>query len=398
MNTTTETTGLPTFPRELGTWDRGRPGPTLCVLAGIHGNEPAGVLAVQRVLGQLQELDLAIDGRVVALCGNVQALGQGVRFLQRDLNRGWLPENLARLQRPSPAGEVGEDVEQRELLAAFDKAVATAQGPVVFVDLHSSSADGPPFLCLADTIDNRRVALSTGIPLILGIEETIDGASLEWWSQRGIVNFAVEGGRHEHPDTVANHEAVLWVLLERLGMLQPGQLPAGQVDLARHRAHVERVTRDQPAVVEIVERHAIQPVDAFRMKPGFRNFDRVDRGQVLATDARGEVRAPFAGRVMLPLYQAQGDDGFFLARDVRPFWLGLAALLRRMRLDAVVHWLPGIRRDPQDPNTILVNRRVARWFVTEVFHLLGFRRQRARGAVMAFTRRWSRPENKGLLG
>ena len=240
--------------------------------------------------------------------------------------------------------------------------IQAARGPVVFVDLHTSSADGPPFLCLADTSDNRRVALSTGIPLILGIEETIDGASLEWWSQRGIVNFAIEGGRHQHSDTVGNHEAVLWLLLESLGMLR-----SAQFDVAPFRAHIKKVTEGQPKVVEIVHRHAITAGDRFVMKPGFKNFDAVRKGDQLGTDVRGVVPAPYPGRVM-----------------------------RRFRLDAIVHWLPGIRRDPADVNTILVDRRVARWFVTEIFHLLGFRKERPRGNVLAFTRRESRPENRRL--
>ncbi len=387
----TSTAERPTFRRELGTWDCGRSGPTLVVLAGIHGNEPAGVLAVQRVLGRLQELELDVHGRIVAFAGNLKALTRGVRFLQRDLNRHWLPEVVDGLLQRDPQRDGFEDQEQRELLRLFEQARQTAGGPVVFVDLHSSSADGPPFLCLADTIDNRRTALATGVPLILGIEETIDGASLEWWSQRGCVNFAVEGGRHEHPDTVLNHEAVLWLLLEHLGILR-----RGQVDLRAHREQIGRVTAGQPSAVEIVRRHAITPADRFAMRPGFQNFSAVQRGQELASDARGPVLAPFACRIMLPLYQAQGDDGFFLARDVRPFWLGVARWLRWCRLDRAVHWLPGVRRDPADRNTILVDPRIARWFVTELFHLLGFRKERRRGAALAFTRRWSLPENARL--
>jgi succinylglutamate desuccinylase len=381
----------PTFRRELGTCDRGLAGPTLIVLAGIHGNEPAGVLAVQRVLGHLQEQDVALRGRICALAGNLQALGRGVRFLQRDLNRQWLPDAVAGLLARDPALDGDEDREQRELVGLFERLLQGAAGPVVFVDLHTSSAAGPPFICLADTIDNRRTALATGVPLILCIEETIDGASLEWWSQRGVVNFAVEGGQHDHAATVQNHEALLWLLLDQLGMVA-----RGAIDVRPHRQHVAQTTRDLPAVVEVVYRHAITPADEFEMRPGFTNFQRVRKGELLATDRNGELRAPADCRVLLPLYQPQGDDGFFLARDVRPFWLRVAALLRGLRLDAIVHWLPGVRRDPVEPNTILVDRRVARWFVTEVFHLLGFRRERPVGGRLAFTRRWSRRENRQL--
>ncbi|MCZ6618859.1 MAG: hypothetical protein O7E57_12075, partial [Gammaproteobacteria bacterium] len=41
--------------------------------------------------------------------------------------------------------------------------------------------------------------------------------------------------------------------------------------------------------------------------------------------------------------------------------------------DRVAGWLPGVRRDPDHPDTLHVNRRVARLFALQFFHLLGFR-------------------------
>jgi succinylglutamate desuccinylase len=390
-----------TLPRELGVWDCGRPGPTLLVLAGVHGNEPAGVRAVQQVLAALQEAELPIAGRLVALAGNLPALAAGRRFVGRDLNRGWSAWALAELQERAAAsgavvtreatGACPEDRQQLELLERFEQAVHRASGPVVFVDLHTSSADGPPFLCLADTIDNRRLGLATGVPILLGIEETIDGASLEWWSERGIAALAVEGGRHEHPATVDNLQAVLWLLLVRLGLLRPGS-----VDLAPHRAQLRAAAAGADPMVEIVHRHAIAPDDAFSMEPGFVNFQRVRKGQLLARDRNGSILAPYDCCVMLPLYQALGDDGFFLARPVGRLRRLATNCLRRLRLDALLHWLPGVRRDPDDPLTILVEPWLLRWLPRGLPALLGFRKWRRRGDRLAFTARWSRTENRRL--
>ncbi|MCA8965384.1 MAG: succinylglutamate desuccinylase/aspartoacylase family protein [Planctomycetes bacterium] len=388
----TQTDQMPgNLPRVLGVWDCGRPGPTLLVLAGIHGNEPAGVAAAQRVLGALQERELPLVGRFVALAGNLQALGRKQRFLRRDLNRGWGAEQVQALAQRDRGQLAAEDREQRDLLAHFEEYLRTASGPVLFVDLHTSSAPGSPFLCLADTIDNRRVGLATGVPIILGIEETIDGASLEWFAARGVCGFAVEGGQHDAAEAIDNHAAVLWLLLSRLRMLR-----AGDVDTAPYREQLRRVTAGVPPIVEIVHRQVISPEDRFQMAPGFVNFATVARGQLLANDKRGEIRAPAACHVVLPLYQAQGDDGFFLARRVRPFWLSVARWLRAWRCDALVRFLPGVKVDPADPDTILVNPVVARWFVTEVFHLLGFRKEKQHGDRLAFTRRRSRAENARL--
>tara|TARA_R110002072_G_scaffold228234_3_gene385042 strand:+ start:12893 stop:14077 length:1185 start_codon:yes stop_codon:yes gene_type:complete len=380
-----------TTQREVGRWDTGLPGPTLMVTGALHGNEPAGIYAAQRVLARLQEHAPQIRGRFLALCGNLAALREGKRFLARDLNRSWDQESLTATQALDEQDRSPEDNEQLELLQCFVSAERTASGPLVYVDMHTSSADGSPFLCLADTIDNRRLGLTTGVPIILGIEETIAGASLEWFADRGILALTIEGGQHDSDDAIANHEAVLWGLLVRLGML-----PEGFVDLAPHRERLRQAVGTAPPVVEILHRHVIAPDDAFRMEPGFLNFAKVAKGQLLAKDRGGEIRAKNKTHVMLPLYQELGDDGFFLARRVRWFWLWLAKWLRALHVAALLPLMPGIRRDPHDHDTMLANPSVARWFVVEVFHLLGFRKVTERSGCRAFRRRSSRPENRWL--
>lgn len=378
--------------RELGRYDAGRPGPTLLVCAGIHGNEPAGVHAVRRFLAKLQEAAPPIAGKVVAVAGNLGALAVQRRFQVRDLNRGWTADKVDALRKRDPADDTPEDAEQRALLAVFEQVEAERRGPLVFVDLHTSSGDGPPFTCTGDTLPNRALATALPVPLILGLEETIDGAVLEWFNARGHAALAIEAGRHDRPETIANHEACLWVLLGATGMLDPEAVP-GRVAWLRHLAESAAGT---PPVVEIRYRHVVRPEDRFTMEPGFVSFQRIVKGQVMGRSASGPVRARETGRVLLPLYQAQGDDGFFAGRDVRPFWLAVARLLRAVRFDRVVRLLPGVRASKDDPNTILASRRVARWFLVEVFHLLGFRKERAQGDVLVFTRRFANAEARSL--
>jgi len=64
----------------------------------------------------------------------------------------------------------------------------------------------------------------------------------------------------------------------------------------------------------VATRHPVGP--GFRMEPGFANIARVSTGTLLARDDGGEIRAPFDGLVLMPLYQAQGSDGFFFGRAV----------------------------------------------------------------------------------
>ncbi len=71
-----------------------------------------------------------------------------------------------------------------------------------------------------------------------------------------------------------------------------------------------------PRVLEVMTRFEVEEDSDFAMLPGFRNFDRVEKDQALATDRRGTIRAEASGWLLFPRYQAQGNDGFFLAREL----------------------------------------------------------------------------------
>ena len=123
-------------------------------------------------------------------------------------------------------------------------------------------------------------------------------------------------------------------------------------------------------------------------RPGFENFQPVRRGQKLAEDRHGPIRARASGIVLLPLYQGLGDDGYFLGRAVGPVWLTVSSLLRRLGLPRHAHLLPGVRRVPADDCLMLrVDTRVARYYPLELFLMLGFRKIRERGSVLYVSRR-----------
>ena len=341
----------------------------------------------------LRQGDIPVFGSFVAVAGNLAALARNERFLGRDLNRAWTADMVAQLRSRDPATDTVEDREQRELLEVFEDCLARARGPVVFVDLHSSSADGASFICLADTIPNRRLAMALSVPTILGLEECIDGAVMEFFSERGLVAVAIEGGQHGASTTVDNLEAALWLSLIAVGVVDCHELDPGQVDIERHRRTLRESGNGLPPVLEIRHRHVITPSDGFVMEPGFRSFQKVEKDRLLARDVRGELRAPEACRVLLPLYQGQGQDGYFLCRVVRPSWLRVAAVMRWLRLDAILPWVPGVRRDPDHRGSLLVNPGVARYLPVEVFHLLGFRKRRQVGHLLRFSRRRVDPTN-----
>lgn len=123
------------------------------------------------------------------------------------------------------------------------------------------------------------------------------------------------------------------------------------------------------------------------MNPGFENFDRIKRGQILARNKRGAIKANETGLIMMPLYQKLGEDGFFIGREIAPFWLRLSAILRKLKIGNFVRVLPGVWRHPTDAESLIINTRVARFFPLQIFHLLGFRKRRWRDNQLIVSRR-----------
>jgi hypothetical protein len=285
------------------------------VIAGMHGNEPAGLNAAGRMLARLDAGAALTRGELVVLAGNRGALARGVRFVQRDLNRQWSVERLETLQSDAanPAVALGpEDREQLELQGAIDPVLAEARGPVYVVDLHTTSAEGIPFAMIGDRLRHRSFALEFPLPLLLGLLGQIGGTLLEYLSGRGCVTIGVEGGQHEAERSVTHHEAVLWIALTAAGLV-----PAGfPNDLSAQRDRLVRAARDLPHALRVHHRHAIVPADHFVMQPGFANLQRVPRGTLLARDVHGEIKAKRDGVLVMPLYQKMGDDGFFLGREI----------------------------------------------------------------------------------
>lgn len=373
---------LPELPRVLGDVGAAGDGNTLVVLAGMHGNEPAGVEGLRRVLSHVAGLDCTLTGRLLGLVGNRAALAVGRRFLAEDMNRVWLPERLARAR----SGTVALSPEEREL-ADLDRllaeAMAASSGRTYVLDLHTTSGPGPAFVVVHDTLPNRAFARAMRLPLVLGLEEELSGTLTDHLTERGAISITVETGQHRNAASADRAEAAIWLALEVAGLAAACHRP--EVEAARER--LAREVDGLPPAVEVLYRHAIREEDGFRMRPGLASFQPVAAGQVLAEDRKGPVASPRAGRLLMPLYQALGDDGFFVTRPVRETWLRLSTRMRRWRLERFLHWLPGVREVPARSGVFLVDRRVARWLALEIFHLLGFRRLEATPSHLVMARR-----------
>jgi len=360
----------------------GEGGPTLIAIAAIHGNEQAGITAARRVVERLSRDDVTVRGELIAFAGNVAAMRAGRRYLARDLNRVWSEAQVAIVEARAEADLDAEDREQLEILSAVRAAIARATGPVYLVDLHTTSAHGVPFALFGDTLAQRAFVSALPLPIIMGLEEQVDGVLSSYWTRQGCITFGVEGGQHDDPGSIDNLEAVLLLAAGAAGLFARGAVTETR---AAH-ALLESSRGSLPRVMEVVSRHAIAPEDAFKMEPGFKNLDHARAEQLLARDRNGEIRAPRDGLVMLPLYQGQGDDGFFWGRAVSAARMRASEALRNLRLDRFLDLLPGVARDKADPSRFIVDLTIARIYPLGVFHMFGYRRIRNRANELTVER------------
>jgi succinylglutamate desuccinylase len=347
----------------------GAPGPCFVVFAALHGDETAGVRALERVRDWLAEHRPPLRGRLLGVLGHLPAIAAGTRYLGRDLNRNWYEEEIARVRAQRPELDDLEDGQVRELADFLDALDREPNRPVVFLDLHSTSADGPPFICMPDTLTNLKIGLKLPIPSIIGLEETINGPLMGLVSDRGYRGVIVEGGRHDRERTIDVLESCIWVLLVTGGLLRSRDAP----HFPSHWDRLASMGSGLPRVLEIKYRHETRGDDGFDMVPGFEHYRPVRRGELLATDHSGEIRAPISGRIIMPAYKPGTDQGFFVARDVPRLYVWILRALRRLRLGSLCRWLPGAHVHRDNFLLIDVAAWVPEWWVN-IIRLLGWRR------------------------
>ena len=302
--------------RIIGRFQGEMPGPLLICLTGMHGNEMAGVIAAETIF-DLLEVEPSINpsfyfrGAAVGLRGNLRAIAEEVRFVDKDLNRQWTEENMqALLDRPA-ASLQNEDREQRELYDTIKQLVHDIQPErLIILDLHTTAAEGGIFSIPNDTTESLDIAKELHAPVIRGMLAGIKGTTLHYFQGErfGVPtnSVAFEGGQHKDPLSINRSIAAIINCMRTIGCVR------GEDVENRHDKLLISYSEGLPKVAKLISRHPVSPEDRFRMNFGFKNFQSVRKGESLAKDVNGDIVAPFDAMLLMPLYQPQGEDGFFL--------------------------------------------------------------------------------------
>lgn len=285
----------------------------IIAIAALHGNEPAGVNALERFFSFIEENKVRMNGRLVGLMGHTAAFQQGVRFVDQDLNRIWDPERVEFVRETDRDQlRIIEELEQKELIEVIDYYLHENPNATL-VDLHTTSAEGGIFSLANSLPSSEATARSIGVPTITGLSEVLHGTTMHYFEQLGLPGIAFEGGQHYKESSVDHIFAALWQVCHYLAIVD--RIPAAHKPLVRE---LIKYGKPLPRVVKFRHRQGITEQDEFRMQPGYENFQHVRKGDHLAELNGVQLHAPYDGLILMPLYQEQGEDGFFIVEPLQP--------------------------------------------------------------------------------
>lgn len=278
----------------------------LICLGGIHGNEREGVRALQTIFEHLAQHPTALHGSLVGIVGNAEALRRGERFIDQDLNRAWVSDWVLK-------PEIHEHQELEQIIKAVD-AAENGQNfkRKILLDLHATSAERGIFLVADHCASQYCIWDALPLPTLIGVNEILAGTTISYFSSRQYEAMAFEGGQIGQKTTAANHLQVVWWVMEAAGLVAPNDVPRE----VRQYDGLKQAVGHLPGKYRFAYKHSIEPGEQFRMLEGFRNFDRVYKGQPLAINRFGNIYARCNGYMLMPLYQPTGSDGFFIIEAI----------------------------------------------------------------------------------
>jgi succinylglutamate desuccinylase len=249
---------------------QGGPRPAVLVSVGVHGDETGPIEMVACVLEALSREPEALAIDLMLCVGNIDAIEQGKRFIDADLNRMFRPE------RGSLAG-TAEAARADAMIAATTVFFERAGPERWHLDLHTAIRPSfyPTFAIVPDLIaDSPKRAL------------------LHWMGEAAIgavIMNPASAGTYSYYSAEHHGAAGTTVELGRIGAL--GQNDLSQFADARHA--LDRLLRGQPPGAARVQPHVfkvarniIKLSDDFRMTfdRSTQNFTAAPKGTVIATD------------------------------------------------------------------------------------------------------------------
>lgn len=258
------------------------PGKIVTVMAGVHGNEKAGVIAVKKLMKTLK----IVRGKVFLIIANPEALAANTRFLKKNLNRSFYRGNRGRAE---------EDRIARRIMAILDQSDA-------MLDLHAyGDPGGTPFVICSKNDAPLAEIFGTRI-ISYGWEKLERGASDGYMFLQGKPGVCLEcGDIGQYKKYSAYAEKSIKQFLKYFSLLK-GQL----VKSSRQRV----IIKPKHVIVSDGREYAFT-------KP-LKGFDALPAGEVFLKQGNKAYRAKAGEVIIFPrLGKKKGEEICLIAEVVK---------------------------------------------------------------------------------
>lgn len=224
-------------------YNRGEGEPELTIVGSLHGDEPAGRKAIQRILDEEPDFRRPVK----FIVANEEALGEDIRFIDTDLNRSFPGD---------PESGSHEERLAAELLEEIDGKV---------LDIHTTHSYPEPFATLKDR--------ETDIELLKasGVEKAVLFSGSSGTLTEYVDGIVVEAGHQKSEEAVENAVKVIRNFLAYYDVLERDYRDV-EAEVYEHTSKVEgnwSFTAENFQKVEKGEVYAERDGEKLRAEEGF---------------------------------------------------------------------------------------------------------------------------------
>ena len=272
------------------------PRPHVGVVGAVHGNEPCGLRAIERLRAELVGGELSLrDGTLFLIHGNPRASEEQKRHTAggADLNRFFDYRFVDEMATDTWLYEHHRAFALKPLLESLDSVL----------DLHSTTAPSPPFAIASPVPESQAMAEALGVgyvtlgwdrPGLLG-----DKVLISTTTRRGLPAVSVECGQHDDPRSAAVAYLCARRMLAYLGLLDP---------IADQAPRISKRLMLQAAVK--------RPSPTFRFARPLRSMERLEKGERIGSDENLVLSANGPCWVIMPNDGVPvGEDMLYIAHD-----------------------------------------------------------------------------------